>query len=362
LKHICIDSAFFPPGGTWVWVGRTTGEKFPTWSGSPLAVHGADGYCFTLYKVPDLPAVVLNTGVACTVAFTDPTLTNSHCTAQTYDFDACDPDATGSPMNFTLVTGPGSIDPVSGVWVANTLPVGTHTVTVTAGTGDPVNMTVTATNTAPVISGGCGTNTITNTGAVKTVQMAGTDADACDPKNWTIVSITPAVGATATINASGLVTFSATAAGAYTVVVGLSDGIIAQPVTCEITFAVSAGSLYGVRIEKTHGTYQGLFETVDSFLKASMLIRSSAASVVSTSLLAMTIRPCLCSWSTIPLRRSIRFASGSISPIVSGRTATAATLARAAWSTSPVWPNSTTAQLIRPARRSSSARSRSAES
>jgi hypothetical protein len=134
--------------------------------------------------------------------------------------------------------------------------------------GDPVNMTVTTTNAAPVISGGCGTITITNTGAVKTVQMAGTDADGCDPMTWSIGSITPATGATATIDAAGKVTFSATDAGDYTVSVCLSDGIVTQPVCCDIFFKVAAGSLYGVRIEKTHGTLQGQFEKVDVILES----------------------------------------------------------------------------------------------
>ena len=212
--------------------------------------------------------IVLNTGASCVTPFVDPNISGSHCATLTYNFDGCDPDANGSPIVFSQSSGPGSIDPVSGVWSANGLATGSYTVTVQANpTGASVNMTVNATNAAPAITAGCGTLTITNTGAVKNVQMTGTDADLCDPENWTIGSISPAVGATATIDGTGKVTFSATDAGIYTVSVCLSDGIITAPVCCDITFDVAAGSLYGVRIEKTHGTLQGQFESVDVILE-----------------------------------------------------------------------------------------------
>jgi hypothetical protein len=32
-KHICIDSSWFPPGGTWKWVASGGVNRFPTWDG-----------------------------------------------------------------------------------------------------------------------------------------------------------------------------------------------------------------------------------------------------------------------------------------------------------------------------------------
>jgi len=270
LKHICIDSLFYAPSGTWVWTVGSGEAHTPAWEGSALTQAGADGYCFILFKVPDLMPIVRNTGAggACVADFVDPNISGSHCSVLQYDFDGCDPDANGSPIVFSS-TGVGAVDPVTGMWSATGLATGTYTVTVRANpAGDPVNMTVNATNAAPVISGGCGTVTITNTGAIKNVPMAGTDADDCDPKNWSIGSITPATGATATIDEFGKVTFSATDAGSYTVSVCLSDGIITAPVCCDIFFEVAAGSLYGIRIEKTEGTLQGQFEKVDVILES----------------------------------------------------------------------------------------------
>jgi hypothetical protein len=57
-KHICIDSALWFDGGTWVWVGRNLVDYFPEWQGLPGQVHnpvgiGPDrkgsGYCFEIY-------------------------------------------------------------------------------------------------------------------------------------------------------------------------------------------------------------------------------------------------------------------------------------------------------------------------
>lgn len=57
-KHICIDSALWFDGGTWVWVGRNLVDYFPSWQGLPGQVHnpvgiGPDrkgsGYCFEIY-------------------------------------------------------------------------------------------------------------------------------------------------------------------------------------------------------------------------------------------------------------------------------------------------------------------------
>ncbi len=281
-KHICLDSAFWGVGGTWVWVGGQLSSFTPEFlNGAGPETHTAgSGYCFVLYDVPNLFPLVVNTGYSgpCSgTPFVDPNLSASHCATFTYNFDACQPDEFIDAVTFSS-TGVGAIDAGSGIWSANTLAVGTYTVTVKAHeSGKTVNMTVTATNDAPVISGGCGTVVITNTGATKTVQMAGTDADACDPKNWSVVVVTDsATGlpvtdpliAAAVINGTGLVTFSAGTAGTYFVTVGLSDGIITAPVTCDLKFNVAAGSLYGVRIEKTHGTLQGMFEKVDVILES----------------------------------------------------------------------------------------------
>jgi len=69
-KHICIDSAFFPPGGTWKWVISSLNppvDLFPEWQGLTLTqVHHlpdgnglGSGYCFNIYD-PNAPKATLN--------------------------------------------------------------------------------------------------------------------------------------------------------------------------------------------------------------------------------------------------------------------------------------------------------------
>ncbi|PWB74275.1 hypothetical protein C3F09_04160, partial [candidate division GN15 bacterium] len=69
-KHICIDSAFFPPGGTWKWViSPSLGvllDIYPEWQGltpsQPHQLANAEGlgggYCFYIYD-PNAPKATL---------------------------------------------------------------------------------------------------------------------------------------------------------------------------------------------------------------------------------------------------------------------------------------------------------------
>lgn len=49
-KHICIDSSFFPPGGTWVWIDPTLDNHYPTFQGvTPSQQYVPNfGYCFLI--------------------------------------------------------------------------------------------------------------------------------------------------------------------------------------------------------------------------------------------------------------------------------------------------------------------------
>jgi hypothetical protein len=57
-KHICIDSSYFPPGGTWLWVGKSLNEYHPAFQGLTVGQSYSDGlpstrtgsgYCFDIY-------------------------------------------------------------------------------------------------------------------------------------------------------------------------------------------------------------------------------------------------------------------------------------------------------------------------
>ena len=63
-KHVCIDTSFYQPGGTWLWVDDTLGNHYPTFQGLPGQIYnpGVDadrngaGYCFYIYDSTAKPA------------------------------------------------------------------------------------------------------------------------------------------------------------------------------------------------------------------------------------------------------------------------------------------------------------------
>ncbi|MFZ1683289.1 MAG: T9SS type A sorting domain-containing protein [Candidatus Zixiibacteriota bacterium] len=269
-KHICIDTAFFPPAGTWVWPSGGN-SFFPDWikyagtQGDPTQPLLTTAACFAIYKIPNLPPQVKNTGSACPGGpYVDPTLSGSHCGAFTYDFDACD--AEGDPITFEQMSGPGTTNATTGVWAASGLATGSYSVVVRAKdaqAGAAVTLTVNVTNAVPVIATGCGALVGGFKNAPATTPLTGTDADACDPKNWSIVSIAGPAGVQTATVVGGLVTFTSDTPGLYTVTVGLSDGIVASPTTCTVQFDISSFQPYGLVIQKVHDVIQGTFQTVD---------------------------------------------------------------------------------------------------
>jgi len=262
-KHICIDTAVANDGvWTWKWVTRLLIDRFPTFTVTGAAASTADGQCFLLEWVLNQPPTVTSPVGA--------SITGVYCSTFTVDFGATDPE--GDPITeFALVSGPGTINAATGVWAWNAatiLDVGASITVVVhakdAGSnsfGPNFNLNVVVTNAAPAITG-CPTDTaFLSTGSVKTVDLNGTDD--CNVLNWSVADdLDPAT--TVSIDATGLLSFSSTAAGLFCETVTLSDGALST--TCVACFQVSASSAYGVTIEKTHMTLQGQFETVDVIL------------------------------------------------------------------------------------------------
>ncbi len=95
-KQLCIDTAFYPMGGVWLW-STDFGDIVPDWYDQP--------YCLTIYGCA--PGKLFSN-------WPEATLTYDHCGLATYDFNTPD-EATGLAA-YTLGGGPGSVDPVTGVW------------------------------------------------------------------------------------------------------------------------------------------------------------------------------------------------------------------------------------------------------
>jgi len=250
--HVCIDSSWFRPGGTWKWAGKLGYKVFPTWQQK----------CYTIYKVPNLCPTFTNPPVS---------VGGSHCNTMTHTFTATDFEQ--NPVSFSLQAGDvGSITP-GGVWSwngATLADVGTSInihVTVTdglCGNGTTITVPVVVTNAGPTINSGCQTNTVISTGECKSVQMTATDD--CDPISWSQATV-PAFTGTMTISPTGLVTFCPSAADGpndYTTTVTATDGNLST--SCTITWHVIVGCPYAVAID-TISSNSGVYTAVNVILK-----------------------------------------------------------------------------------------------
>jgi hypothetical protein len=127
--------------------------------------------------------------------------------------------------------------------------------------GDVHTINVVVTNDPPVIGGPCGTTTPMGA-ATKTAQFTVTDAnDGTAAKTWEVVSVVgsrPFVG-TATISATGLLTFTTTTADLdvlWAVTVKVTDCAGASD-ECVINYNAVGSLPYDIKIEKNHNVLQG---------------------------------------------------------------------------------------------------------
>ena len=258
-KHICIDTADAQgESWTWKWVTRLLIDRFPTFTVTGATPSGADGQCFMLQWVANQPPVISNCPPGTTVS-------GVYCSTFTFDFNATDPEG-DSPITFQLVSGPGAIDANTGIWSWNSATIADAGASISVvvhasdgAAGPDATLGVTVTNAAPVITNICPINGgFLSTGSTKIVDLNGTDD--CGSMIWTVADDgNPAT--TVSIDGTGNLSFSSTAAGLFAETVTLSDGVLSA--TCVVNFEVSANSAYGVTIEKTHMTLQGGFENVD---------------------------------------------------------------------------------------------------
>lgn len=102
-KHICIDTAFFQPGGTWSWVGQSLATYYPVFQGLTPAQPYSDGnpgtrlgsgYCFLIYA-PQLGLNPPQLNFVCQAAGLPPA-------NQTFQVTSTG-DSLGDPQTFSLI-------------------------------------------------------------------------------------------------------------------------------------------------------------------------------------------------------------------------------------------------------------------
>jgi len=259
-KFLCIDSAFYPPGGQWLW-STSVGDVFAYWGGP---------YCFPILTQPNIPAEFVGFP---TVAFVA-----DHCATFSYQFDGVDPDPEQcapylGDVTYSLVDDGGLAGAtMSAAGMFSYAPTladvgGSYTVTVgiedACGDGEALTFDISFTNVAPTVA--CDVQKPIGKGQTIEIQIVGTDVD-CDNGTYTIGSVTPApVGAVSIDPNTGLLSFATAdpedGGITFDIAVVYSDGDLAD--TCHQFVEVLVTEPFQITLEKTHDTYQGGHEYVD---------------------------------------------------------------------------------------------------
>ncbi len=267
--YLCIDSSFFPPGGAWLWSTSTSGNIYPTWTGTQ---------CW-LIKEYCIPA-----------EFTSPPESLSfpnHCTEATYQFHAsdpdpeeCDPPGDGS-VYFSMVDddGSGSTITPDGFWSMNPT-IDDHNnspysivirVDDACGCGEDFSFDVSFGNNSPSIDCGSGT-TVCNLSSISPYQVIASDPDECDELTFSLISST-AQGLASIDPITGIFNFQSdsTDVGFQTFTIEVSDG--SETALCDIIIEVlNCDSFYEIRIEESQDTY--IYEKYHAFVDLSVNIGS----------------------------------------------------------------------------------------
>jgi hypothetical protein len=259
--EFCVDTAWYPPGGEWIWAMPASVNYKPDadWAGT----------CWPLFvQVNQAPEI-------------DPappvTVTATHCEVYSVTFTATDDDDEDDPpFIWNVIDGIGSFGPDNGsgsaTWsyAPSAADVGASlysTFEVCDQRGACAEHTVNFefTNIGPSFTGGCGLPKEVGMGNTSTIQMTAVDGD-CDPISYSITDVDPIPAGTYGIDANtGLLTFNteiADGGSTFDFTVRVTDEA-GDFVECVTSFVVLVTQPFKVVIEKTHGSYIGLHEYVD---------------------------------------------------------------------------------------------------
>ena len=281
--YLCLDSAYYPPAGTWLW----DPQGVPAWGGP---------HCFLIEKQPDPPPAFAEAGPVGPFG-------GNHCAAIVSTAQvATDEDATGGAGDITFSVTANSGGGTAVVAPTVQSPSGTAaTVTYTPVAGDigtTVNVTVTVTdlaaqtdelvfqfnvtNAAPTFTAGCDLLVDVAMGQMGSILFDGVMVD-CDPFGFTVVSVTPDPVGTFGFNGN-ILEFNTVSGGYVDGVTGgdggqifeftvkISDGYPGGDNTCTTEFSVLEQQPFEIVIEKLEGPdpYLGVIQGMHHDVEVSL--------------------------------------------------------------------------------------------
>ena len=252
---LCIDSAFYPPGGEWLWAtDAVPPSQYPSWDGP---------HCFHVYYLPN-PFPTFDS-CAGTIYF-------DHCIDAQYVTTVTNVDGNGLPEGVTFALLPGlpagdgitqSGNQVTWDYTPSLADVtdGPYTISIEvsdpSGGKDTCTFNVVFTNVAPTFISGCGETVLLTFGNTATHTVTAEDCTG-DIVHYLIDSVTPPLAGSVNIHPdNGLITFTSVAPDdgnkLFTVTIGATDGVDTNT-NCEVYFdVVSIAPHMEVWIEKEEG-------------------------------------------------------------------------------------------------------------
>ena len=202
-------------------------------------------------------------------------LTFDHCSLASYQFEARYP--ANRTVTFVKISGLGTLIPETGQWsysptIADVIAHNRLVVAVvdnkTGRKGPSSEVNLIFTNIPPVFGPGSTSAIPTAYGDTAIVRYRTNSGD-CDPISGFIANISPQLSGTYLLSSMPIVLryIPDTADAGKTIVftIGVTDG--ADTAFCQTTFIVDSAKPYRLRIQTTHGTYQGQQASIDVTLE-----------------------------------------------------------------------------------------------
>ncbi len=261
---ICIDSTAYQGGiNQWIWATEFGEIIVPDWSGP---------HCYTIVSTGNNAPTI----TSCVAS-----LDFDHCPLAQYLFFAIDPE-NDTPIVYTLLSGPGSIDSLSGLWSyqPSIADVGAA-LSIEVVANDPTGSNLSAypcitalnfTNIAPILTVGCNSTVSISAGSTAEIDFDADGGD-CDPLSYFVSSVSPAPFGSYSINSStGLLTFSSDTVNdngnTYSFTIGVTDNIVIAYCSADVDVSCCLGIAGDVNNDGDDATILDLTYLVDFIFRA----------------------------------------------------------------------------------------------
>jgi len=261
---ICIDSSFYGVINNWLWATEFD-LVYPDWSGP---------HCYTIVSTGNNAPTI----TSCVAS-----LDYDHCPLAEYQFFAIDPE-NDTPIVYTLVSGPGSIDSATGYWsyhpsIADVGAAISIEVVANDPTGSnlseyPCNIALIFTNYAPTLTVGCNSTLTISNGSTAILDFDADGGD-CDPLSYFVSSVSPAPFGSYSINSStGLLTFNSDAVNdsgnTYSFTIGVTDNIVIAYCSAQINVSCCTGNSGDLNNDGTDANILDLTYIIDFIFRGGL--------------------------------------------------------------------------------------------